>query len=92
MANDELYTHQVEVWDAKKCAQFSKRRSADAYGTKDPFPGWTNLYNGGCVREEKWYKGEVIPLPEVAEGYEFIQELSWCWRLVHTETHNKEKA
>ena len=47
----------------------ANRTAKDGLGTPYPFRGYIGMnfgevhYNGGCIREGKWYKGEFFPLP-----------------------------
>ncbi len=83
-----IFRHEPEVWDAKKCLKISKRKCTDAYGTKDHLAGFLHdsygvkMYNGGCVRDGEWYEGENYPTPTVAKGFEIIYVRSWFFRLI----------
>lgn len=87
----EYYVHQQEVWDRDKCLKASRRIATDGMGTPYPFPGYIGShqtgygkqrYNGGCVRDGKWYCGEEKPLPKVADGFKIITVVSWGFRIV----------
>ena len=84
----DYYTYPQEVWDAAKCEKMAKRIVKDGYGSSFPVgylgsnqPNggkWgVTTYNGGCVIDDKHYKGEIRPLPKVAEGFEIVQHLAW---------------
>lgn len=80
--------HDAEVWDAKKCEKAAKHTAKDGLGTKYPFKGYIggqqygkHRYNGGCVRNDEWYDGEICPLPQVAEGFEIIHIPTWGYRI-----------
>lgn len=95
MQNDNYFTHPAEVWDAKKCERVAKSRRSDSYGTKETRPGritgsassypgygQTVRYNGGCVRGDKWFEGETVPLPTVPENFRFEYVPTWGTYLV----------
>ena len=83
-----VYTHPQEKWSEAKCRKLVAQRSRDAYGTLDHLPGFlrqrfgAKFYNGGCVREGKWYEGEDWPFPELPPGYKIIYEPYWFYRLI----------
>jgi len=93
-----LYQHPVEVWDEAKCAKLAKHTAKDGMGTPYPFKGYLGSsasipprfgpirYNGGCVRDDKWYQGENRPLPEVHEDYEIVKVPTWGWRIKRKDT------
>lgn len=92
--DDQYYIHPVEVWDKKTCKAKANHVATDGLGTKYPFKGYigsgTDVYfpygkttfNGGCVREGKWYQGEIRPLPQVASGFVIKRVPSWGYQLV----------
>ena len=78
-----LFQNPPEVWDAAKCAKMAKRTARDGMGTPYPFKGYIgdshygqHHYNGGCVRNGKWWQGENNPLPLIAKGYEIVRRPS----------------
>lgn len=99
----KTYTYPTEVWSADKCLRFSKRYARDGMGTKYPFPGYLEQphscgrhgfplrFNGGTVIGDEWYEAVLWPLPEVAQGFKWITEVSWGWRLVK-EQGSREQA
>lgn len=87
---EEYYEYPQETWDEKTCKKWAKYSPpADHWGNKDPKGlinhvgshgaeyGQVRKYNGGCVREGKWYPGEIRPLPVIHEDYEFYYLNSW---------------
>jgi len=88
----EIYQEKPEKWDRKKAERFAKTTTKDAYGTKEPYPGLiksgavggygTTIYNGGCIRDGKWYDGEQRSLPQVPSDFEWITKPTWGWQLV----------
>ena len=82
------YRHKPEVWDKATCERASRYVAKDGLGTKYPWPGYIGChygvtrYNGGCWRDDKWWKGEDRPLPKVAEGYVIIHVRTWGYRIV----------
>ena len=93
-----FYQHAQEVWDAKKCARLANRTATDGMGTKYHFKGFLHLselghyihglsvkYNGGCVRDNKWYQGEEWPLPKVADGFRIVYRPTWGYQIIKTE-------
>ena len=83
----DLYQHAPEVWDEQKCNLMSTRFAKDGIGTAYPYPGHIGnnfgeiRYNGGCIRENKYWDGENIPLPIVSDGYEIVRVPSWGYRI-----------
>jgi hypothetical protein len=85
-----FYQHPVQIWDKKTCEKYAKRIATDGMGTKYPFAGYIGkipgygktIYNGGCIRENKWYNGENYPLPKLAAGFEIVTVSSWGLRIV----------
>lgn len=81
---DGFYTHPQETWTVKQCEKMIKQR---LYGgpkgmvcaDSSPYVNYGSCvrFNGGCVREGKWYPGEQKPLPILPEGYEFYRVTSW---------------
>lgn len=95
--NAPLYRHPQPIWDAKTCERRAKRTVTDGLGTPYPFKGYLPYaelghhahgisvrYNGGCIREERWWQGEEWPLPQLAEGFRIIVVPSWGYRIVRT--------
>jgi hypothetical protein len=90
----DIYHHPKEKWSHSKCAKAAKHLATDGLGTPYPFKGYlgssvalpahfgTTIYNGGCVRNDKWYHGEHFPLPELAPGFKIIVVPTWGWRIV----------
>jgi hypothetical protein len=89
----DIYQYPAEVWDKAKCEKMAKRVATDGMGTKYPFKGYlgssacrpstfgTELYNGGCVVNGVWYRGEHRPFPILAEGFEIVVVPTWGWRI-----------
>ena len=84
-----IYKHSAEVWDEKKCQKMVKHRAKDGLGTPYPFKGYIGStkyglvrYNGGCVREGKWYAGENFPLPKIPKKYKIIHVPTWGYRIL----------
>ena len=88
----KLFKHPQEIWNKAKCAKIAKRIVKNAFG--DPYPvglingftpyvelGQTVKYNGGCVRNNKWYNGEAIPLPKIHKDFEFVTVPTWGTRI-----------
>ena len=83
------YEYPQETWDEKTCRKWSKHNPADHWGNRRPRGlinhigsheaeyGQVHEYNGGCVREGKWYQGELRPLPIIHEKYEFYPLQTW---------------
>ncbi len=84
----DIYEHAPEVWDTKTCEKASKHTARDGLGTPYGFQGYIGChyglrtYNGGTIRGEHWYRGEIFPLPKVAEGFRLVYRLSWGWQIV----------
>lgn len=98
--NLPLYQHKTEKWDAKKCAKMANYTAKDGMGTKYPFKGYLHpptiegqsiRYNGGCIREDKWWQGEHFPLPKIAKGYEIVHVPTWGLRIQKVTPENKGK-
>lgn len=85
-----LYQHPQEIWDKETCIKMSKRLKRDGLGTPYPQRGYLEIpsqhgygetqYNGGCVRDGKWYQGENFPLPQIHEDFHIEQD-SWEFRI-----------
>lgn len=79
----EYYVHEPENWDHERCVKESKRYHRDGCGTKMHRPGYIGQhygkirYNGGCIREDDWWEGEIIPLPIVSPGFVIIHVRTW---------------
>ena len=84
-----FYVHPQETWDEKTCKKWANKPRA-YYGDRRSPKGLISPcssayavygkileYNGGCVREGKWYHGEFNPLPVIDEKYEFEDMFSW---------------
>ena len=97
MKQERCYLNHREVWDVAKCEKMAKRVARDGMGTPYPFKGAVpgpfpcdfgkTLYNGGCVRpmtgpNQKWYPGEIWPLPKLAPGFKWVRAVTWSWRIV----------
>lgn len=83
------FHHPAEEWDAKRCAKEARHIQTDGLGTPYPFRGACPYvkdnpvtYNGGCIREEEWYRGETFELPKLAKGFEWRYVPTWCWQIV----------
>lgn len=88
-SSGSFYEYPLEVWDEKTCKKWSKHNPADYWGARGPKGqinhhsshyaeyGQIRYFNGGCVREGKWYQGEARPLPIINEKYEFYHLHSW---------------
>jgi hypothetical protein len=92
------YERSQEVWDAAKCAKAANRTATDSLGTPYPFKGYIesttgypcisygqHRYNGGCIRNDEWYEGEIIPLPKVSAGFEIIHVPTWGYRIIRKQ-------
>jgi len=83
----DFYINKREVWDAKKCAKHAKSNPKDHWGNGHPYKGHyfgksgPTRYNGGCIREDKWYQGELHSLPKVHKSYEWLYVETWGYRL-----------
>jgi hypothetical protein len=83
----ELYQHHAEIWDTAKCRKAARRHAKDGMGTRYPFLGYIGnhfgetRYNGGCVREGRWWPGENRPLPVVTDAYEIVRVPTWGYQL-----------
>lgn len=86
----ELFVHPQETWTEAECAKRAKRVNRDGLGTpggprglinadSSPYPsyGQTRRYNGGCLRNGQYYKGETVPLPQIPPTYRFRHVSSW---------------
>ena len=86
-----IYQHPQVAWDTKKCERFAKARFTDAFGTRSHLPGFmlgkygNQMYNGGCVREGKWYAGEYFPFPKIPYNFQIIYVPTWWFRLIKIE-------
>jgi hypothetical protein len=90
----DIYKHKPEVWDATKCLKLSRHVATDGMGTPYPFKGYigssasrptkygTETYNGGCICDDKWYRGEFFPFPKLAKGFKIEHVSTWGWRIV----------
>lgn len=83
------FEHPAEVWTKEQCAKAVKKIATDGLGTPYPFSGYIGdsqygekRYNGGCIRNDEWYEGEIFPLPIVPEGYKIIRVPTWGYRIV----------
>lgn len=85
--SEPLFHKPIAIWDEKKCARLSNKVVKDGLGTPYPFRGFLGncfgqfYYNGGCIREGKWYQGELIHHPNIPANYEFFYEYTWGWRI-----------
>jgi hypothetical protein len=83
------YVHPQQKWDAKLCKRIAARKLKDAFGTPHPYRGYVYganpypvCYNGGCIRGDTWYNGEVRPLARLARGYEWKHIPTWGYHVV----------
>ena len=85
---ETFFVHDPEIWDAKKCEKAAKHTAKDGLGTKYPFKGYIGnhytktRYNGGCIRNDEWYNGEIIPLPQIAEGFKIVYKSTWGYQII----------
>lgn len=91
---NKIFQHVQEEWDHATCERKAKHLASDGCGTPYPFRGYigssasrpaaygTELYNGGIVLYDTWYKGEHRPLPKVAKGFEIRVVPTWGWQIV----------
>ena len=76
------YIHPQETWTEKECAKRAKHIFIDGLGTAGgprglisnsdssyPSYGQKKRYNGGCIRNGKWYDGEEVPLPKIPDRF-----------------------
>jgi len=85
----EIYVYPQETWDEKECAKRARYAPKDHWGNRppagiiagegSPYCGYGRYvrWNGGCVRDGKWYKAEFMPLPIIPDSYEFYYKSSW---------------
>ena len=87
---NEYFENPQEIWDKAKCEKYARSNPPDAYGNRRHYrveydgPSGITTYNGGCVREGTWYRGEIHHLPRVAAGFEFVYVDAWGYRLKKT--------
>lgn len=92
MTKARYFRRQPEVWDTAKCERMAKHTAKDGMGTKYHFKGYIGnhygkvRYNGGCVRQDQWYEGEIIPLPQIAPGFRLIRRPTWGWQILKEGT------
>lgn len=87
--DETYYRYPQETWDEKTCKKWSRHSLPDNWGNREPKGlinhigshrveyGQVREYNGGCIREGKWYQGEIRPLPIIHEKYEFYHLTNW---------------
>jgi hypothetical protein len=96
MTKARYYRPAPEYWDARTCERKAKHTAKDGLGTKYPFKGYIGnhygktRFNGGCIRNDKWYEGQVIPLPVIAPGFKLVHKLTWGWQIVKTDTGEED--
>ena len=88
----EYYQHPQEVWNEARCRKEANHTAKDGFGTPYPFKGYIGFsqwgktrYNGGCIRDDCWWEGEVRPLPKVTDGFEIIYVPTWGYRIKKKE-------
>ena len=106
----KLYVHKQEVWDDKECERKARYAPKDAWGNRPPKGiisqsgspyvqyGKTVRFNGGCIRDEKWYEGETMPMPSIPENYEIVPLTAWgliirkkkAWIVIHLYNSNNK--
>jgi len=96
-----IHRNKAEVWDEEKCQKMANHRAKDGLGTPYPFKGYIGStvnnqyglvrYNGGCVRNNKWYAGEKFPLPKIPKTYKIIIVPTWGYRIVPRKTRKNCK-
>jgi hypothetical protein len=96
-----LFQNPREVWDTKKCEKMAKRIARDGLGTPYSFRGYIGhghgsvpmygkvYYNGGTVKNGKWFQGEDRPLPKVAKGFKIVYRPTWGFQIVKVQHHKK---
>jgi hypothetical protein len=89
MKDKTIFVMVQETWNAEKCLKASKYRRTNAFGDKgfqgiiaasastSPEYGQTVTYNGGTIRDGKWYSAVHNPLPKIPKDYEFHNVVSW---------------
>ena len=101
----KTFTHPQESWDAQECAERAKSAPANAYGDRPPkgiiassastYPeyGQTIRFNGGTVINGEWYEAVSVPLPKIADGFEFATLTGWgtIIRATGTQIANAQK-
>ena len=88
-----LFRHPRPVWDEATCKKLAQKVEKDGLGTPYKFKGYMGYclprlitrYNGGCVRNGEWYKGEYHPYPRLPKNYELRNLTSWGLVLVEKE-------
>ena len=85
----EIFQNEIQTWDAEYCKKQSKHVEKDGLGTPYGFKGACPYvkngivrYNGGCIRNNEWYRGEEFFLPILAPGYKWQYVTTWCWQIV----------
>jgi len=87
---EDYYAHPQVTLTVKDCEKL-QRRQKNAFGDKWPYKGhYLPLigpirYNGGCIREEEWYPGEIGLEPIVPEGWEVRYISTWGYHVQKTE-------
>lgn len=97
MADTSEYYHRPqETWDRAKCEKLVKRRIKDGLGTVRTARGYLYAseisghyafddlkirYNGGCIRNDKWYQGEISQLPIIPPEFEIVYD-TLGWRII----------
>ena len=86
---NDIYQFPQETWNKDKCEKLANHIATDGLGTPYPFKGYigssasrptafgTEVFNGGCVHDGKWYRGENRPFPKLAHGFEIVIVPTW---------------
>ncbi len=104
--NAPLYQNPQQTWNVKTCERYCKIVRTDACGTKYPFAGYlprtvlgchyahgmSVRYNGGCVREGKWWQGEEWQLPKIPSGFEIRYKPTWGYQIIKVEPKSDPAA
>lgn len=93
-----LYRHPRERWSKAKCQKLARRIAKDGLGTPYPWPGYlhpgeighyvfglTVKYNGGIVKNGRWYAGEEWQLPLLPKGFEIVRVTNWGYRIIEVK-------
>lgn len=91
---ESFYMNTPQEWDYKQCLKIANKTARDGLGTPYPWKGYIGShfggvrYNGGCVKGDKWYRGEHFPLPLIDPAFEIIHVPTWGYRLIKKEEDN----